>query len=332
MIRVLLADASSHAERTRRALSEQPDVQLLAMCRAGEELIRQSAALHPDVVITDLMLDGLSAVEAIRQLMSTAPVPVLLFGPSVTRHDAPLVRDGLAAGSTDVLAGFPDNLDQLADHVRLLAKQRTRTFYRQRHTPPEHTPSQARGVPELIVIGASTGGPPALSSIVQALPRGFAVPVAVGQHIGAGFVGSLAAMLGRVHPRIRVVEGQQRIEPGAVYLAADGRQLHVAARGWMDVQPPEHPVQPLKSIDAFFESAALAYGSRLGAVVLTGMGRDGASGLLAIRQAGGRTMVQAPETCAIDGMPRAAIDLGAPEQVVPLERIGPEIANWLEGA
>ena len=180
---------------------------------------------------------------------------------------------------------------------------------------------------ELVVIGASLGGPRALAALLRGLPPGFRAPIAIVQHIADGFTEGLASWLAS-EARLDVHEGEdgEALEPGKVLLAPTGRHLVVGA-GFVRLSdaPPVDTFRP--SVTPLFLSAAHAYGSRVCGVILTGMGRDGADGLRAIRAAGGTTIAQDESTSAVFGMPRAAIELGAVERVLPLDEIPRALAE-----
>ena len=184
------------------------------------------------------------------------------------------------------------------------------------------------GPVRLIAMGASTGGPPALQVIFGHLPVELSVPIVVVQHISRGFVGGLACWLDETTSlRVKVAERGELLRPGTVYLAPDDQHLLVTRNGLarLSASPPVGGHRP--SVTVLFESVARNYGSAAVGVLLTGMGSDGARGLQALHDVGNSTIVQDEATCIVFGMPREAVSLGVAEEVLPLEKIGPRLAE-----
>jgi two-component system chemotaxis response regulator CheB len=183
----------------------------------------------------------------------------------------------------------------------------------------------------LLAIASSLGGPKALSVLLKTLPGKFPAPVCICQHISDGFTEGLAQWLGSETP-LRVLEASDGVEmvPGSVYIARSGSHLVVRPGGRLalDPGPPVRGFRP--SCDVLLTSAAEVFGTRTLGVILTGMGRDGARGLKEIRERGGRTIAQDKASCAVYGMPREAVRLGAAEEVLPLDQIGPTLIQWVE--
>jgi two-component system, chemotaxis family, protein-glutamate methylesterase/glutaminase len=182
----------------------------------------------------------------------------------------------------------------------------------------------------LVAIAASLGGPKAVAQVLRTIPRGFPAPIAYCQHISEGFTEGLAQWLG-ASSLLRVVEASEGdvMVPGSVYIAPSGSHLLVRSGGLLslDPGPPVRGFRP--SCDVLLTSAAETFGTRVLGVILTGMGRDGARGLKEIRERGGRTIAQDKATCAVYGMPKEAVRMGAAEEVLPLDRIGPTLTQWV---
>jgi two-component system chemotaxis response regulator CheB len=182
---------------------------------------------------------------------------------------------------------------------------------------------------EVVVIGTSTGGPPALQAIIPKLPTGIATSILVVQHMPVGFTRSLADRLAsRSAIPVREAQDGESVSPGVVLIAPAGRHMKVQRRGsvakiWLDDEPRAALHRP--SVDVLMASVAKAYGPRSLGVVLTGMGSDGVEGLRAIRQTGGRTFAESEESCVIYGMPKAAVEAGVVDRSVPLARMADEI-------
>ncbi|HEY6549394.1 MAG TPA: CheB methylesterase domain-containing protein, partial [Vicinamibacteria bacterium] len=227
----------------------------------------------------------------------------------------------------------PMNLLALAEELQ--AKVRALAWSRERREVAAPVPTvgetvaPAPGRTEVVVIGASTGGPPALQQIIPQLPAGLDLAVLVVQHMPLGFTKSLAERLAARSrlPVQEAVEGEA-VQPGRVLIAPAGKHMKVRRRGntvrvVLDDEPREALHRP--SVDVLMASAAKAYGARVMGLLLTGMGADGVEGLRAIRQAGGVTLAESEETCIIFGMPKAALEAGVVDRTVPLHRLAEEI-------
>jgi two-component system chemotaxis response regulator CheB len=286
--------------------------------------------LHPDVVVVDL--SGPDALKAIERVMAERPVPVVALHPGVlSGADA---FQALAVGAVEVVErpAEPgvDFWQAVSRKLMLLAEVRvTRPVQAQK---PRHLRPSATDAPyPLLAIASSLGGPKALAVVLRMLPKNFPAPVCICQHISNGFTEGLAQWLGSETP-LRVVEANDGDEmvPGNVYIARSGTHLVVRPKGRLvlDPSPPVRGFRP--SCDVLLTSAAEAFGTRTLGVILTGMGRDGARGLKEIRERGGRTIAQDRATCAVYGMPKEAVRIGAAEEVLPLEQIAPTLVQWVE--
>jgi two-component system chemotaxis response regulator CheB len=283
----------------------------------------------PDVILLDLTSQ--EALGAIEVVMSERPVPVLALHPGMlSGQDA---FQALALGALDVLerplSPGPDFWAQVSRKLVLLAQVKavrqvsTRAGRFREDLPPPPYP--------LVAIAASLGGPKAVAQLLASIPGGFPAPIAYCQHISEGFTGGLAHWLSN-ETALRVKEAEQGavMERGTVYIAPSGSHLLVRPEGRLELDsgPPLRGFRP--SCDMLLTSAGEAFGSRCIGVILTGMGRDGARGLKEIRDRGGRTIAQDEATSVVWGMPREAVQLGAAQEVLPLERIGPALRQWVD--
>ncbi len=287
-------------------------------------------AQSPDVVLMDLT--SVDALDAIERIMAERPTPILALDPKqLSREEA---FRALALGALDVMertpAPGPEYWHSIARRLTMLAQVRV-----VRHVQGKLKRLGAHEGPEapfpLVAIAASLGGPKAISQVLRVIPKKFPAPVAICQHISDGFTEGLAHWLSTETP-LRVLEAthEQMMEPGSVYIAPSGAHMLVRSDGKLvlDGRPPVRGFRP--SCDLLLSSAAEAFGRRCIGVILTGMGRDGARGLKEIRERGGRTIAQNAETCAVYGMPREAVQIGAAEEVLALDRIGPTLLEWVE--
>ncbi|MFT5224171.1 MAG: chemotaxis response regulator CheB [Glaciecola sp.] len=261
------------------------------------------------------------AIPAIARLMARAPLPIVAMA---TSGDVRAV-DALAAGALAIEDRLAEDSDGAMLTQTLLDMSEVRTVKRRTGRPT--SPSAPSSIIEWVVLGASTGGPPALESVLSSLPAD-GPPVLVCQHITDGFCAGFATWLQGRLPQV-VALGEDGMKPGAgdVIIAPDRHHMTlVRARIVTHAQPADTRYRP--SIDVLFRSL-LEHGPRVAAALLTGMGEDGASGLLGLRQAGALTIAQDEATSVVFGMPRAAIAMGGAGEVLPLDQIGPRFASLL---
>ena len=340
MIRVLVVDDSTFVRQALvRMLGSAPDIEVVGTAVDGKDGVEKALALRPDVVTLDIKMPRMGGLEALRRIMTECPVPVLLMS-SLTSEGGEITLRGLELGALDFVdkssvQGHMNLLD-LAEEVK--AKVRALAHVpRDRVRPADGLLAEAR-VPlpgphergaEVVVIGTSTGGPPALQAIIPKLPAGLSTAVLVVQHMPVGFTRSLAD---RLHSKsalpVREAQDGESVSPGVVLIAPAGRHMKVRRRGpvtkvWLDEEPRSALHRP--SVDVLMASVAKVYGARTVGVILTGMGSDGVEGLRAIRMTGGRTFAESEESCVIYGMPKAAVEAGVVERSIPLARMADEI-------
>jgi two-component system chemotaxis response regulator CheB len=337
---VVVADSRSRT-RALRGLLAGPGFSVVAEATTAAAAETAVVGHDPDVVLIDLdPRDG--GIEAIERIMGTHATPVVVCGDL-----APHSRAALAAGAVDVigaldaLPGSPQYATAVRRHLSVAARIRVITHPRSRLRgrgftdapavpPPTRWPVvSARGV-RLVVIGASTGGPPALATILADLPPDLPVPVLVVQHMADGFVEGLASWLdGITALRVTMAEDGLRLRPGTVYVAPAGSNALLCRGMRVELAPPPAGQFHVPGVDATFTSAATAYGVQAIGVLLTGMGRDGAQGLRAMHERGALTIGQDEPTSVVWGMPAAAQALGAVELELPLPSIGQAIVRVL---
>jgi two-component system chemotaxis response regulator CheB len=358
---VVIVDDSPVQRRFLRASVEGGgDATVVGEARNGKEAVALVERLRPAVVLMDLDLPVMSGIEAIERIMASTPTPILVCSGFVEGAARSNALEALAAGAVDVLAkpgpSDVDGLDVFADllrrRLRVAARVRVITHPRGRlrangsaaptralagtatRRPlgtvvvPEQPGSQAAVTTRsdevrLVAIGASTGGPQALLTLLGALPPDLGQAVLVVQHMADGFIPGLASWLdGLVPLPVLVGESGRRLVPGAVTIAPSGGNLLVQDDRLRVVCAPPDPGQfHVPGIDATFSSVASALGPAATGVLLTGMGRDGAAGLKLMRERGAVTIGQDEATSAVYGMPAAAAALGAVEHQLPLDRI-----------
>ncbi len=327
-MRVLIVD-DSRSMRTYLAsvLSPVPGITLLEPAVDGLEAVRRAISDTPDVILMDLHLPEMDGIDAIGHIMAVAPCPIVVLSGELSRSDVDLTFESLQAGAVDVLrkpvglsagqvAGFRETLV-----ARLLLLAQVRVMRRPHRAPKTRRalvdPGFAVKAPvEIVVVGASTGGPPILLELLKGLQNPFSLPIALSQHITPGFEQGMCRWFRITGHDVRIgAEGEVPVA-GRVYVSpADGHLMLTADRRF--VIAPLAAGFPAPNVDLLFQSAAAAYGPAALGVLLTGMGRDGARGMAELRAAGGITIAQDAASCVVNGMPGAAVELGAAQHVLP---------------
>lgn len=339
-IRVLVVEDSITMRKCLvKTLCEDPEIEVIDEAENGSRAVELCHRLRPDVITLDMMMPVMTGLEATERIMAYTPTPILIVSSSVNRSELFKTYDALAAGAVDVMEK-PNGDDgdntwnaKFIAAVKRVSRIKVVTHLKGKLTTSlqKHPHSLGKGFslqdgshPRCVVIGVSTGGPKALVDIFSHLPKDFPLPIFVVIHIGQTFGQAFADWLDSLSP-IRVayaVDGDPFPAEPKILLAPPDRHL-VLSEGRLRLTdaPERHSCRP--SVDVFFESVARELKSRVIACLLTGMGRDGANGLLAIRRAGGATYVQDEASCVVFGMPREAILLGAAERVLALNDIAP---------
>jgi two-component system chemotaxis response regulator CheB len=340
-LRVLVVeDSMTVRQRLIDVLSADPGMRVVGEAGDGRRAIELCLELRPDVITMDMMLPVMTGLAATEYIMAHAPTPILIVSASTNRGELFKTYEALAAGAVDVLEKPRGDEDDgtwerhFLSTVRMVARIRVITHPRARLrglvdpvAAAEVPVGVARQKSRVIAIGASTGGPRAIVDVLRGIPASVTQPIVIVLHIGDPFGIALAEWLdGQTARRVfHPTEGQPlAAATGKVALAPPGRHLVVRdGRFHLSAEAERHSCRP--SVDVLFESIARESGAATVAALLTGMGRDGAAGLLAIRRAGGATIAQDEATSVVYGMPREALLLGAAEQVLPIGGIGPAI-------
>jgi two-component system chemotaxis response regulator CheB len=336
--RVLICDDSrTYSAALTKLLERDPEIKVVGVCETAEDAIGRLDRLKPDVVTMDLQLPGMSGMTAVEHIMSNAPIPILvLSGHVAERSEAALAA--LAAGALDAMPkhgldlGDPDGpaARALRQRVKVLSRARVIHHPRARLSRTTGPARAAKRTATAIGICASAGGPAALAILCSGLPSTFPVPILVVQHISTGFTDGFARWLDSQVPLpVRLAVDGAALEPG-IWIAPDAAHLVLDAEEQMQLETEPATTRELHrpSGDILLSSLAARCDRHAVAVILTGMGRDGAEGLAAVRRAGGLTIAQDEASSAVFGMPRAAAEGGA-EVVLPLEGIAPLLAGLM---
>lgn len=335
----IVNSVSQTVEALRRVLAAAGRQQIAWVAADGLEAVSLCSKDRPDLILMDLVMPRMDGVEATRRIMAETPCPILIVTASVSDHPA-RVFEALGAGALDAVNAPLHGLSEGDGGVRLLLSK-VATVAKLSRGGAETAP--ARRIPtvispparasDFVAIGCSAGGPLALATVLSSIPKDFAAPIVVIQHLDSEFAPGLATWLaGQCSFPVRLAQEGDVLKPGVVFLAGMAEHLVFVRPGVLGytTEPKTCPYRP--SVDVFFESAVRVRSGRVVGVLLTGMGRDGAQGLKALRDAGEHTIAQDQGTCAVYGMPKAAAALGAAVEILPLARIGPAIVKQLSAS
>ena len=338
-IRVMLVEDSRVVrELLTHIVGRDARLEVVAAVASGEEALAQLACARPDVISMDIRLPGIDGLETTRRIMAEHPTPIVVVADSVEDSSLRISMNALRAGALSVVekpvatthAGYDAVADEICTQLRIMAevpvirRRRIGTQWAVRGASPAALapfPSQA-GRPTVLAIAASTGGPPALARVLGGLPETFPLPVLLVQHMGAAFMEGFASWLNGVVPMpVALARDGERMEPGRVYVAPGDRHLELGSGGFLRIldTAPVGGQRPAATV--LFRSVARQAGSGGIGVLLTGMGEDGALGLLDMRRAGAATTAEHESTAVVYGMPAAAVRLSAASAVLPLDRI-----------
>ena len=328
-VRVIIVDDTRSIRAMIRALlCRSPRIEVIA--EAGDpyearELIR---TLNPDVITLDVVMPRMDGLSFLARLMRLKPMPVVMVSTRTTEKSNEAVR-ALSLGAVDCvdLGSLRDGATtfDLADTVLMASESNTSHFAIEKRAPPAAN-SAFKWNGRAALIGSSTGGVDALTNVLSSFPTD-GPPTVIAQHMPPSFLASFAARLNRaIAPQVLLAAHAQKLEPGHVYLAPGGN-THIALsrnRPLSLDHVPDDGALHVPSVDILMSSGE-RHGAKVVGVILTGMGKDGAKGLLKMRKAGAHTIVQSSETCVVDGMPKAARNIGAACEIVPLDQIGAQL-------
>lgn len=347
--KVLVVDDSSFFQvRLKEIINEHPELTVVGIAANGQEAIDLDDKLKPDIISMDYEMPYLDGVSAVRAILAKRKVPIVMFS-SMTYEGARITLDALDAGAVDFI---PKNFAEVSRNSAALKNKLHETlllFLRKSPSKPAgvaaspravETPARERPpVPpaarrslknkvRIVIIGASTGGPVALTEVIQKIPENFHLPIIVVQHMPENFTKALAERLDK-QCAVRVVEAKDgdQIQAGTVFVAPGGHQLLFDRRGTIKILPGDARVNYKPSVDITFGSAANHYGGAVLGIVLTGMGADGCEGARLLKQKGAFIWGQDQASCVVYGMPKAVAVAGLTDDVISISNIGARIVQ-----
>ena len=361
MIKVVVVDDSAFMRKAiSTMLSKDPEIDVVATARDGEEGLEMIRKYNPDVVTMDIEMPRMDGLTALRHIMMEMPRPVLMVS-SLTNEGAEATLKALDLGAVDFIPKQLSkvSLDIVKIEANLIAKvkivasrklmhsrARTTTMVRAPlatpSTPPCTGPGRAAAAPtvrcgsakrDVVAIGVSTGGPPAVQKVLSALPADFPASIVIAQHMPQAFTGPFAKRLdGLCKISVKEAEPGDRLKPGCAYIAPGGRHLVLKQMiSRVDLEITSEPASSLykPSANVLIGSVATAVGRRALGVILTGMGNDGMEGIRELKLKGGRALAQSDATCVVYGMPKAIVDAGLSDEIVDIDDMAQAIMNNL---
>ncbi|MGI6435403.1 MAG: protein-glutamate methylesterase/protein-glutamine glutaminase [Syntrophomonadaceae bacterium] len=353
-IRVLVVDDSAFMRKViTDILNSEPGIEVVGKAKDGQDALEKIEELKPDVVTMDVEMPVMDGLTALKTLMRTRPVPVVMLS-SLTAQGAQLTMKALELGAVDFIAkpsgqislDISGSRNDIVNKVKIAAGTKCLlTSYPTDDAPLAEPPGRtvsplqaAPGLSKLVLIGTSTGGPKALHQVISKLPRHINAGILIVQHMPPGFTKSLAERLDQISAvRVKEAEMGDRIMPGWAYVAPGDHHLKVVAGidNWgrkellvkLDQSPPRHGCRP--AVDVMLESVAEQFWSHMVCVIMTGMGHDGAAGMLKVRAKKARTIAEHESTCVVYGMPKTAIETGQVDIIAPLAKIPEAIMQLL---
>ena len=341
-IRVLVVEDSNFIrKRIIEILQEDPDLKVVGSAANGEEAIKQTLALRPDVITMDIAMPVMDGVSAVRAIMRQCPTRILMLS-AATRIGAQATMDALAAGAADFMPKQFDGVDAHTARAMLRARVKvlgTRSVSHE--SPPAKVPSAPRAAVyrsakcEVLVIAASTGGPLAIQKILTQMPAEFRLPIVLIQHMPPQFTLSFAERLDHLC-RIQVKQAEQGdvLRPGLALLAPGGYQLEIeraVSSAHVELRRARSDEHYSPSADVTLMSFAKYYGKSVLALILTGMGADGKKGAESLKRGGSTVWAQSQRSCTVYGMPKAVIDASLADRIYDLDDFALELRQFVNG-
>lgn len=342
MVKVLIVDDSASVRMfLQELLAADPGIEVIGTAGDGDEAVGAVERLNPDVITMDIYMPRMNGLIATRRIMETHPVPIVVVSGDLDAEEVASTFRALEAGAVTALPrpqgpGHPDHEREarsFVQTVKLMAEVRVVKRWPQRDKPGSFPPSPRQAMvpvrPKAVAIGASTGGPLVIQTILAGLSGDFPVPILIVQHMAMGFIKGFAEWLSLTSALpVHIAGNGERLLPGHAYVAPDGFHMLVTDDGTtieLKGTPPENGLRP--SVSALFRSVMQAFGAQAVGVLLTGMGSDGARELKRLKEAGAVTIVQDRESSVIHGMPGEALKLEAATHTLPPDRIVTALTN-----
>ncbi len=328
-------------------IARDPRLVVAAAVGSAEEALHEIGRVQPDVISMDIRLPGMDGLEATRRIMTEHPTPIVVIAGSIEDEALKISMNALRAGALTVVekpvgltsAGFDGIAETICTQLYIMSqvpvvRQRSFAWRPEAAAAPaakqDWEPGNSR--PTIMGIAASTGGPPALAKILGAVPADFPLPVLLVQHMGAPFMEGFASWLNGLIPlEVRVAKDQEIPVAGRVYVAPGDRHLLLSPAGTLQISAAPALASQRPSATLLFQSMARNAGARGVGVILTGMGEDGAQGLVELRRAGGYTVAEDESTAVVYGMPAAALRMGGARISLPLDLIAPRLLRLTRG-
>lgn len=346
MIRVLVVDDSAFIRKViSRILEKDQGIQVVGAADNGMTALEKIEELHPDVVTMDVEMPRMNGIEALKKIMSTKPLPVIMLS-GLTQEGANITLDALNMGACDFITKDSGNAgvglfkieEELLRKVKDVARRRVRmpapkpVIQIQKKPAVERGASAVNGDHHIVSLGASTGGPPALQHILTSLSRSFPVPLVIAQHMPKLFTQSFAERLNHLSQiTVKEAENGEPLKPGIALIAPGDSHMAVRRKGKESfvelVTDDRYIYRP--SVDLLMDSVARVYASKVVAVILTGMGSDGLAGFKEVKSRSGYVIAQDEETSVVYGMPRVVIEAHLANAVLPIQKIPEEILRVL---
>jgi two-component system chemotaxis response regulator CheB len=346
---VVVDDSAFMRKALSSMLEKDPEIRVVATARNGEEGLAMIRAHNPDVVTMDIEMPKMDGLTALRHVMMEMPRPVLMIS-SLTVEGAEATLKALELGAVDFIPKQLSKVsldivkieDDLRHKVKLIARRKFRAPVARAARRPGVAPAAPRAAVvrptgaarrDVVAIGVSTGGPPAVQKVLSALPKDFPAGIVIAQHMPAAFTGPFAKRLdGVCQITVKEAETGDVLRPGTAYVAPGGQHLTISQKvSRIELNVSREPTSAIykPSASVLIESVANGVGRRALGVVLTGMGSDGLEGVRVLKQKGGRALAQSDATCVVYGMPKAIVDEGLADEVVDIDEMAGAIMSNL---
>ena len=344
MLRVLVVDDSAFMRRALSTmLDKDPEIQVIGIAKNGEDCLEQIRKLDPDVVTLDIEMPGMDGLTALRHIMMEFPRPVLMVS-SLTSEGAEATLKAMELGAVDFISKQLSKVsleivqiqEELRNKVKTIANRKFTSFKplkkKGKKTSATKT-TPGKQLKDIVGIGVSTGGPPAVQQIISGLNGSFPGCILIAQHMPGTFTSAFAKRLDAISAlTVKEAEQGDRVEPGLVYIAPGGYHIKLnKSKSSMEIEVSSEPENVLykPSANILLDSVATNAGERAVGVILTGMGNDGLQGMKSLKEKKGRSLAQSDSTCIVYGMPRAIVEADLVDEIVDIQDMAEAIKNSL---